>query len=316
MSTILLKLFLAIIFVISSGAAFSDRFKRYRALIYTAWLFATASGIYSIYGINEELNPPAAMKIPIAENISIYGTSQPIEMKAGDTWGKFSLNGNCVLKFANATIHRFSYVGNNQCNYRPTFSPSPSGRYVVVFVPTTDYGLDRFAIVDTVTSQVLHTTTSIDLNGARLTPVDSWSRNEEFTVVGKWFVNQDFLPHHPGGGISSLYGFMPCVLNVSAGELNCPKQQDYINRTLLQISGISIRNKCFNEKTCSLFSEVDSATWEEDVERFNVSMSYIAEPTSNYRSTRPPEKETLYSGAVKMKGDDSSMSIIISSYHR
>jgi hypothetical protein len=316
MSAILLKSFLAVVFVISSGAAFAERFKQYRLLIYAAWLFAVMSGIYLIYGIKGEFDAQGDKEPDVREKSFEYRTAPPTKMKIGDRWGKFFLDGNCVLKFGNSIIHRFSYVGEKRCSYTPLFSPSPSGRYIVVFIPTSDYGYDRFAVVDSVASQVVRPISSMDFDGNRLTPTDSWSKNEKQTVVGKWFVNQSFLPHEPGGGVSNFYGFLPCVLDVSVSKLNCPNEEAYAKESLSRILGISVQNKCVRENTCSLFSEVDSAIWGADQNRFSVSITYVAEPTSNYKSIFALEREAAYSGKANLGAHGKLENIVVSSFWR
>lgn len=262
--TSLKLLLLAVVFVATGGAVFTEFFRRNRLLASTAAIVAIVGSYYLGVSVYKDLVTDVS-ETALDSNIGgVYTQYVPERLDLYDQWGEFHINGNCDLKYRQSVVARFEYVSGTArgtCAYYPKFSTSPSGDSVIVFIATNDYGYSRFSLVDIRSKQVRFNEHGFG-KGAQgfdnlVSPTDTWSKEEDKLLIKRQVVLKEYAPSEYGE-TSIASGFHPCVLNLENGGLVCENEATYIESVIREAESQSQENLCIRDKTCFLVFDVVS----------------------------------------------------------
>lgn len=190
----------------------------------------------------------------------VYRTPAPTEMSVGDRWGQFEIDGQCNLRFGNEIVHALGYVDGG-CEFTPTFSPSPSGRIVLVLFPIGYEGQHSFAIVHTESGQLVRDSRD-PFYASGLISTGAWSIDEHHTLLGVFV---------PGGLIEQ-----PCIFDVTTQQLQCTDESRFyamVERPVLNSDFGHCLRQDGRQNACALAITLGEATWQSSSRSFDVALT-------------------------------------------
>jgi hypothetical protein len=201
--------------------------------------------------------PPTSDEI--AEDLSDESWRyQADELRPGHPLYDVEMRADCSVYYRGVFVQPASAEegSDGQCSVLPIIVPSPSGRWIAVHSPLSDYGYEQISFIDTL-SQTVPLRSHRMRYGRRLHSLKIWSEDETFLYMYELTYLPPFV-----GGLAQLTFEFPCEFSLPRASLGCVDENRFSRDLQAAALRASPLARCLPERSCYLVMDISEPRFE------------------------------------------------------